>query len=516
VVVPVNSSALKEAPTTPSPRFAWRPVGAVVVIAAAVFVGRAGRYRFFGDELYLLSAGRRPEVSYADQGPLVPLQAHLADLLAPGSEFALRVPAALLAAVGGLLAAAIAREFGAGRAPQTCAAVAAVGTPFAVSQASALSTYSWDAALTALLTWLFVRWTRTRRDRLLLAAALVAALDWQVKWLAPMVCLALAVGVTVWGPRSMLRRPALWVGGGLVLASAVPAVLWQWRHGWPQWHMGAVIHAEQTSANGGVVMVPLELVALAGPIGVLLLIGIWAAIRWDRLRPYRFLLAGAAAMVALAVLDAMRPYFTGWFPLYFAAGAAFLWRRGALGRRVAAFGTAVVVFSGVLVVALVAVLPLPARSAGTRPQMFMPSLFFDTNDWPRLVDGVRRGYQLLPAGDRAAAAIVTQNYWQAGAVEEFWRTGRPAVYSPNRGFGYFGAPPDSTRVVLYVGNRSVEPTLRAEFGEVAALVAIDDPRGVPGLDRGVVVWRCAAPRRPWSVAWPSMSTLLRADGTWGQ
>ncbi len=42
-----------------------------------------------------------------------------------------------------------------------------------------------DAFLWTVIVWLVVRWVRIRDDRVLLAAALVTALDLQVKFLIP-------------------------------------------------------------------------------------------------------------------------------------------------------------------------------------------------------------------------------------------------------------------------------------------------------------------------------------------
>ncbi|WP_460698821.1 hypothetical protein [Nocardia thraciensis] len=65
------------------PPFAWRAVSAVAAVAGILFLIRLGRYEFGGDELYFIAAGHHPAPSYADQGPVVPLLAALADTVAP-------------------------------------------------------------------------------------------------------------------------------------------------------------------------------------------------------------------------------------------------------------------------------------------------------------------------------------------------------------------------------------------------------------------------------------------------
>ncbi|GAB2710901.1 hypothetical protein GCM10027089_38330 [Nocardia thraciensis] len=75
---PANSE-----PAVDVPPFAWRAVSAVAAVAGILFLIRLGRYEFGGDELYFIAAGHHPAPSYADQGPVVPLLAALADTVAP-------------------------------------------------------------------------------------------------------------------------------------------------------------------------------------------------------------------------------------------------------------------------------------------------------------------------------------------------------------------------------------------------------------------------------------------------
>ncbi|NUS93900.1 MAG: glycosyl transferase family 39, partial [Nocardia sp.] len=195
------------------PRFATGPVLGVAAFAAVVLVLSATRYGYFGDELYFLAAGRRLSFGYADQGPVLPLLAALADTVAPGSLVALRLPAIVVTVAAVVISAAIARELGGGRAAQLLTAVGYATSPFLLMQAKNLSTNAIDSALWVLITWLVVRWVRTRRDGLLLAAAVVTAIDMQVKWLIPFFWIAVAISSAVLGPRELVRRPLLWAGG---------------------------------------------------------------------------------------------------------------------------------------------------------------------------------------------------------------------------------------------------------------------------------------------------------------
>ncbi len=160
-------------------------VGAVAVVSAAILVFCASRYGYFGDEMYFLAAGRRLGWGYADQGPVLPLVARAMDTAAPGSFLVLRLPAVVLTVVAVVLCAELARAFGGGRTAQTLAAIGYASSPFLLLQGGLLTTNAVDTALWVIITWLLVRWVQTRRDGLLLIAALVTAVDFQVKWLIP-------------------------------------------------------------------------------------------------------------------------------------------------------------------------------------------------------------------------------------------------------------------------------------------------------------------------------------------
>ncbi|MGV9542170.1 glycosyltransferase family 39 protein [Nocardia beijingensis] len=178
----------------PLPPFAFGGVGAVAALGALALLVSIGRYGFFGDELYFVAAGRRLTAGYADQGPLLPALARTLDLLAPDSLVALRLPAVLVTVAAVVLTAQIAREFGGDRPSQVLAAAAYATSPFLLVQGTLLATNTIDTALWVVVSWLVIRWVRTRRDGLLLAAALVTAVDMQVKWLIPFFWIALAIG----------------------------------------------------------------------------------------------------------------------------------------------------------------------------------------------------------------------------------------------------------------------------------------------------------------------------------
>ncbi|WP_194818589.1 glycosyltransferase family 39 protein [Nocardia sp. XZ_19_385] len=501
----------------PLPPFAWWEVSAITLVAGALLFVRLDRYDFGGDELYFIGAGHHPAVSYADQGPLVPLLSAFTDNLAPGSTMVLRLPALLMTLAAIVLSALIAREFRGRRGPQTLAALAYAVTPAAVLQSAMLSTYALDATLTALVSWLFIRWVRTHSDYLLVLAGAVAALDFQVKWLIPIVWAAVALGFALLGPREVFRRPAWWIGSGLLAVSTVPAALWQHANDWPQLAMGAIIRDEQLAA-GAMTTMPWQVVLLTGPIGVLLLAGLWAGFRSPRIEPYRFLIPVVALGMAGVIGSGLRPYYmVSAFPGLLAAGTVYL-ADVRVPRRVRTAGVVLTATATALCVTAVIALPLP-QSEMRRPtdrysQFEWRSRLYGPSGWKELVKGVDDAYRQVPTEHLPGLVLLTQNYWQAAALDHYGpRLGFPAVYSTNRGYAYFAPPPDSVTTILYVGTDHPETALGLDFAETAELVRLDDRLGYPGVNRHVSVWKCRNPSTPWSAAWPGMRRLPLIDGT---
>ncbi|MFC9898556.1 glycosyltransferase family 39 protein [Nocardia sp. NPDC127579] len=499
-----------DAPPRSIPPFARLPVTVIMGITGTILLLRADRYDYFGDELYFLAAGRRPSLAYPDQGALVPLLARLSDTLAPGSLVALRLPAILVSVLAIAVTAALAREFGGGRDAQVLAALAYATCPFLLSQAASLSTFAFDATLSAALVWLLVRWIRTRRDRLLLSAGVLVAVDLQVKWLVLVLLAGLAAGIVVTGPRTVLRRPLLWVAVAGVAISATPGLLWQARHGWPQLAMGGVIRDEQGSATGGAAGLLPQHALLLGAFGALLFCcGAWFLVRHSTLRPYRLLAVALAVQIAFILTTGSRPYYlAAFFPAVIAVGAVgfFARTRSRWPTLVASAGIALAT-----AIAVGAVLALPVavtEPTTTSGQLFTRLRLNGTTGWEHLRDAAEEAYQSVDSAQRARTVIVTSTYWQAGALDYSPGRDLPAVYSPNRGFAPFGPPPETSTTVLYVAPTTAEITLRRFFSDVEPLVRFDDPLGFPGIDRGVTVWRCDNRRRSWAESWPALTTLV--------
>lgn len=484
----------------------------IVAVTTAVLLVRAARYDWFGDELYFVVAGYHPAAGYVDQGPLIPMFARAADTLAPGSRALLRLPAVLAGTMSVLVTAWLAREFGGGRGARILAALGYASCPYLITQTASLSTFALDSTATAIVIWLLVRWVRLRADRLLVVAGVVAAIDLQVKLLLPVFAVALGIGFGCCGPRTLVRRPALWIAAGIAGVSAAPALLWQWRHDWPQLAMGAVIRAEQQAATGGTAGLPMQLVLMAGVLGVVL-IGCGTHGLLTELRPYRFLAVAAVLVVLFVAVTGGRPYYAaGLLPALFAAGAVVTVRRWPV--RWWRAGVATAATTSVAIAATV-VLGFPSGGqpdvVTTRAELSTRMRVSGTTGWNDLVAGVVRAVG-RSGTDRAQTAILTRTYWQAAALSRLGGPDLPPVYSPNRGFAEFGHPGAGTTTIVSVDTDAAESRLTRVFATVEPVERLDDPHGFPGIDAHVTLWRCSGPRDTWDRLWPLLTTDVMDPG----
>jgi len=297
------------------PPWARGPVLAITAAVTAALGLTSGRYGYFADELYFLAAGRRLDWSFADQPPLIPLLARLMDTLFPDSVAALRLPATLATALGVIVASLIARELGGGRRAQVLAAAAHTVSWGVLGIGHMLSTDVIDGLGWTVVSWLLVRWIRTRRDSLLLLSGLVTTVSLQTKDLIVVFWLVLGCAVLVVGPRDLLRRPPLWVGAAVAVVCSLPNLWWQIQHGAPQLAMTEAIVAEQNLLGGRLALLPLVLLFAGLPVGaVLFCYGTWRLLRSAELAPYRFLGWTIVGVILVVLLTGGRQtYITGLF-----------------------------------------------------------------------------------------------------------------------------------------------------------------------------------------------------------
>ncbi|MFC0548337.1 glycosyltransferase family 39 protein [Kutzneria chonburiensis] len=479
---------------------AARPVAIIAGLLGVALLATSWRYGYFGDELYFVAAGHHLDWGYADQPPLVPLLALIADTVAPGSLVALRIPAMLVTVAGVFVAALIARDLGGSRRAQVIAAGSYAVAPFLAGGGHLLATSTVDPFLWTVITWLVVRWVRLRDDKLLLWAGVVTAVSLQVKWLIVFFWVIAGVAILIAGPRDLLRSKMLWLGAAIAVLTSAPQLLWQAHNGWPQLQMSGAIADEVRATIGGPGGFLLVLALYTGLVGVPL--AVYGLVRTLRLREFRFLGITAIGLIVVFIATGGRPYYAGGIlPVLWAFGAV-----GLDGRRrwLPWVAWPAFIVSVAFVALALPIRPVESLRAGDEYSDFVD---FESVGWPQMADEVAAAYRALPDNVRAHTAIVGDAYWSASAMSLYGpERGLPTPYSPNRGYWYFGAPPESATNVLYIGDNNADK-IRANFGTVTKVATVDNKLGVHNGYQGAPIYLATNRTQPWSALWPALRNL---------
>lgn len=365
-----TKSATGERQPTAEPRLARSAFG-VAGVTGAVLVALSGGYGYHRDELYFLVAGAHPAWGYPDQPPLTPLIAWATTSLFGDSLVALRLPSALAIAAVVLLAALLAREFGARPGGQVLAAGCTAVSAFVIAVGHLLSTATFDLLAWTALSWLLVRALRTG-DPIWLAVGLVAGIGLLNKTLLAFYLAALTVALLAVGPRAALRAPWLWAGVAVALVLWAPNLWWQATHGWPLLELSTAIAAggSATSAPRWLFL-PFQLVLVSLVLVPVWVIGLWRLLRDPALRMFRVFGIAYLLLAALFLVTGGKPYYlAGLYPVLLAAGAQPVldWaKRGAASLRSGLVAAALAVSAAFSVVLFLPVVPPRAACGAQRP-----------------------------------------------------------------------------------------------------------------------------------------------------
>ncbi|MET7379792.1 glycosyltransferase family 39 protein [Streptomyces sp. NPDC005526] len=476
-------------------RFAAAPVLGVAVVLAAILTALSDRYGFHRDELYFLVAGHHPAWGYVDQPPLTPLVARLSTAVFGDTPAGLRVVATLACAATVVIVATVARELSGGRAAQVLAAACTAVSGFIVAVGHMVSTATFDVVAWLVLCLLVLRLLRTGDRRLWIAVGAAVGVGMENKYLVALLVVALLAALIATGPRHVLRGWWPTAGAAVALAVALPGLLWQGAHDWPQLTVAGGISTDEGAENR-VLFVPQQIVYLS-PVFVPAWIAgglrLWRdpALRWAR--------AFAPAYLVLAVLvvaSGGKPYYC--LPILLVLLAAGCVTAADRPRRM---------WSGVAVTAVItSFISLPVLP----PQALAVTAAINKEQgeqigWPELADAVADAWSDIPAGARDRAVILTQNYGEAGALDHFGpRLGLPAPYSAHMSFADWGPPPDSADGPVLLIRQEQAEGLERHFTGCRPVGRVDNGQDVDNEEQHAAIVLCTGTTEPWSTLWPSL------------
>jgi 4-amino-4-deoxy-L-arabinose transferase-like glycosyltransferase len=367
------------------------------MIAVAAFLlelAVSGRYGYVRDELYFLAAGKHLAFGYVDQPALTPLIARISAELTGNSLVGLRIVPALGLAALVVMTAAMSRLLGAGRTGQLLAAFAAASCAEYAGAMHELTTTVPDFLFWALTLLLVTRLLITQDPRWWLAIGACAGLASEAKWNIVFLIGALAIGFLGTDARRLLRSRYVAFGCLLAAALAVPDLVWQAAHGWPNF---AVFHALQSEAwHNRVTYWPAQFLFTGLALTPIWVSGLVWALRNPRGRAFRPIAIACGLAVVLQFVLGGKPYYPGGvYTFLFAAGSvpAERWLHAKADRIKGAVIALLISTAGALVVALPL---LPAAALHTVPLQKINYDLAESIAWPKQVALVAREYHALP------------------------------------------------------------------------------------------------------------------------
>lgn len=466
----------------------------IVTAKAVATLATDARYGFHRDELYYVVAGRRLALGYVDFPPVTPVVARVAQAVFGMSLVGLRLPA-LAAGIGVvLLTSAMAKHLGGTPRAQWLAALTITAAGFFLGASGLFQTVSFDVLAWALALYAFVRLLTSGQRTWWLGIGAAVGAGMMTKFTMPALVAGIGAATVLTPLRRDLRTPWPWLGALVAVALALPNLAWQVAHGWPSIDFLRGQNARIRSANPTPKYLTDQLLLL-GPFP-LVVCGAGARRLWRDLRLRALVWTVAAVELAYLVTRGKGYYPMDVFPVLIAAGAVTVagwpWTR---------FRTVVV---GLIVSGLIELpFTLPVLPEHTMLQLRLDKVRDDFSaelGWHQVVATIAQAYATIPEPDRNGAAVLTQNYSQAAAIDLYGRSlGLPAAWSGHNTYWLWLPRHASLDVVLAVGFPAA--SLRQWFGQVTPLARIPESRRVDTEERGAPIALCRQPRLTASQLW---------------
>jgi len=469
-------------------------------------------YGYFRDELYYLMCGRHLAWGYVDHGPIVAVQARLAETLFGHSLAGIRMLSAVAGALRVLLTGLLAWSMGGRRPAQGLAMLGVLLAPHYFALDSFLSMNScesifWMSCLLALI--LILRGYSERSAWILFGIA--GGIGLLNKPSMTFFLFALLLGLLLTPQRRLLFTRWAAIGVAILILIASPNLIWQITNHWPTLeflHNGRV-------ENKNIALDPLAFLGMQilnlEPLSIFLWVPglIWLlrnpsakSLRW---LAYTYLLF-LAAMMALHAKDY---YVVPIYPVLFAAGGM-AWEQRLANRRYVRENRAFAfpIYASTLIIVGLLVLPMaiPVMTPSTwltytkathlynasgntenTASGVLPQFYADRFGWQEEVDQVTRAFQSLSPEDQRKVSIVCSNYGEASAIN-FLGHGLPTAISGHNNYWLWGSN-GATGEVMIVINGATPEEMRKFYGSVEIVGRMDNPLSMPYERRNIYLVR---------------------------
>ena len=440
-------------------------------IAANLYQSHTG-WGYFRDEMYYIECGRHLAWGYVDHGPIVAVQAKLAETLFGKSLIGIRLLSALAGAARVFLTGILCWSLGGRRPAQALAMIACLVAPLYLALDSFLSMNSFESLfwMTALLSLTLQLRTHPATPKLWLLWGIASGLGLLNKPSMTFFLIALLIGLLLTPARRVLATRWAAIGIALMVLIALPNLLWQIHNHWPTLeflHNGRV--GNKNVALGPLAFLGQQIMVLQ-PLN--LLVWLPGLVFLLRSKPWRWI--GLTYLVFLAICMALHAkdyYVAPIYPILFAAGGIFWEHRFAAHpaiqrNRIYAFPileTALLLFTAILLPLSLPILRPAAfvaygnathlaktGNSENDPSGDLPQFYADRFGWQEEVDQVTRIYNALPPEERAKVTILCSNYGEASAIN-FLGHGLPFAISGQNNYYLWGPHGATGEVVILIG-----------------------------------------------------------------
>ncbi len=466
-------------------------------------------YGYFRDELYYLACGRHLAWGYVDHGPIVGVQARLAETLFGHSLAGIRTLSALAGAARVFLTGLLAWSLGGSRAAQSLAMTAILLAPQYLGLDSFLSMNSFESLfwMTCLLALILVLRDHNAQWSWMLFG-LAAGLGLLNKPSMTFFLIALLAALLLTQQRHILFTSHAAAGVALLLLVALPNLLWQIAHHWPTLeflHNGRV-------ENKNIALAPIPFLAKQilslNPITLLLwLPGLIWLLRNPAARSLRWL--GYTYLLFLATMMALHAkdyYVSPIYPILFSAGGVAWEQRLPLFRRNSIYPfplyQTLLLITGVLILPMaVPVMPpmqwvayakaihLYEQSGNSENESsgILPQFYADRFGWQEEVDQITRIVHSLSPEDQSKVAILCSNYGEASAINILGH-GLPIAISGHNNYWLWG-PYGATGEIIIAINGATREEMHKFYNSVEIAGRMDHPLSMPFEHRNIYLVR---------------------------
>lgn len=476
-----------------------------------------GGYNYFRDEFDHIVWSDHLDWGFVDHPPLSIMFLWFNRLVLGDSLFALRLPTAVASSALVYLTGVLVRELGGGRKAQFLACLSVVIAPIYLILCDFYSMNAFEPIFWMCAALVLIRILKTGNEKLWMIFGIVAGLGLLNKHSMAFFGLAVVVGLLLSPFRKQLLSKWIWVGGALAVVIALPNITWQMTHNWATLEF---LQNAQRYKN-----YPMSIWQFLGMLVLFqhpFTLPLWGAglvglFIHKTLKTYRIFGVAYIVLFALFILQHGKPYYLSpIYPLLLAAGAIafeeYVVRRSRT-RLLTSYGAVLIITGMITLPLLLPLIPVETyarlvsaagigdvkleRHQDTR----LPQVLADRFGWRELTQDVARVYKSLTPQEQQKAAIYTQNYGEAGAIDFFGKEyGLPGTISGHNNYWYWGPRGFTGEVLIIVGGKKQDHEKSFESVE---LEAVHTNEYAMPFETNLPIYVCRKLKVPIAEIWPT-------------